>query len=526
MANQTTTETMFGYLLASRHSCLWVTTTEERRVERLLMSRALKQAYAVRYWDCATGVTAANGDKISMDMDLHPSGIFQAIRGRSARELWILRDLSPWLDDPSVLRGLKSLARDLKDETSLDKIAAIVVLDSNGTVPESLRGSVTVLDWPLPTREEASAIVDQIAAASKVELNGNRERILDAATGLPADDVADAIGLSIVRTKAETGEKGIKPGDVIEHKKRVIDREPSLTWYPPEELGLDAIGGLDLLKGWLRERSIAFSKEARAYGLPSPRGLLICGVPGTGKSLAAKAIATAWGGLPLLRLDLGALRGSLVGQSEAAIRRALKMAEAIAPCVVLVDEIEKSLAGSDSRGDGGVAADALGTLLTWLQDHSGSVFVVATANRVDMLPPELSRKGRFDEVFFVDLPTLSERAEILRASLAKHKQGGEHVDELTVSQRTEGFSGAEIAELVPSAMFRAFADGARPIQTADILAAIATTVPVSRSAAERIEYLRTWAKSRARPASSPEQTALATTTAHGGYGRVLDLGDA
>jgi SpoVK/Ycf46/Vps4 family AAA+-type ATPase len=232
--------------------------------------------------------------------------------------------------------------------------------------------------------------------------------------------------------------------------------------------------------------------------------------------LTAKAIAAAWA-MPLLRLDMGALRSKYVGESEQNIRKALQVAETVSPCVLWLDEIEKSLAGaSGPAGDGGVAADALGAVLSWMQERTGSVFVIATANDVRALPPELLRKGRFDELFFVDLPTTEERAAIVDATLRQFNRAGALVNEDTIARATAGFTGAELAALVPDALFTAFADGARDLTTADLLAAAANVVPLSKTAADKIDAVRAWAKGRARPASAPEATTATT-------GRALDL---
>jgi SpoVK/Ycf46/Vps4 family AAA+-type ATPase len=263
-------------------------------------------------------------------------------------------------------------------------------------------------------------------------------------------------------------------------------------------------------------RRAAFTPAARAYGLPAPKGALLVGVPGCGKSLTAKAIATALS-MPLLRLDFGALKGKFVGESEGNIRKALKVAESMAPCVVWIDEIEKALGGATGpQGDGGVSADALGNFLSWMQDRQGSVFVIATANDVSALPPELLRKGRFDDLFFVDLPTAVERKGVLSAALKAHGRDVSSIDLAAVSAVTADFTGAEIAALVPDSMFAAFADGARPITTADLVGAAKNTAPLARTAAEKITKLREWSKGRARPASIAD---VAPTTTS----RTLDL---
>lgn len=297
----------------------------------------------------------------------------------------------------------------------------------------------------------------------------------------------------------------------------MIAREKVLTWHDPDPRGLAAVGGLELLKGWLNARRAAFGPKARAFGLPAPKGCMLVGVPGCGKSLVAKAVAAAWQ-MPLLRLDMGALRSKYVGDSEANIRKALQVAEAVSPCVLWLDEIEKSLAGATGpQGDGGVAADALGAVLSWMQERAGAVFVIATANDVSSLPPELLRKGRFDELFFVDLPTAPERAAILRASLGQFNRSDAKVDiDGLAASALQGFTGAEISALIPDALFAAFADGERQIINQDILEAAMTVVPLSKTAAEKISTLRDWAKGRARPASAPE-------TVNASNARALDL---
>jgi SpoVK/Ycf46/Vps4 family AAA+-type ATPase len=340
--------------------------------------------------------------------------------------------------------------------------------------------------------------------------NGTRDAAIDAAVGLTAEEVANVYAKSLVTSRK------IDPAQVASEKKRVIAREKVLTWYDPDPRGLDAVGGLDELKAWLAKRKLGLSQKARSYGLPAPKGALLVGVPGCGKSLTAKAVAAAWK-LPLLRLDLGALRSKWIGESEGNIRKALAVAETVSPCILWLDEIEKALAGSTGQsGDSGVAADALGAVLSWMQERTGSVFVVATANDVSSLPPELLRKGRFDELFWVDLPTLNERVEIAAASVRAHNRDPESVDCGQIALVTEGFTGAEIAALIPDALFEAFADNERDLTTRDLTKAAETVVPLAKTAADKIEKLRSWASSRARPASTPE-----TSQAKGG--RAIDL---
>lgn len=505
-------------LLKARNTLLWITTPEEARVERAIIESAGKASFEVVFWDCAMGLSRLdeNGNEKVIDPDLaDPTAIIAHIREHNDRCVYVLRDMHKWLDGV-VLRGLRSLARYLQGE-KLEHARAIVVLTPSGEIPPELAGHTTVIDYPLPERAEVAEIFDDVISAlpegiAEAALAANsREAAIDAAIGLTAEEAANCFAKSLVTSRK------IDPAVVSGEKKRVIARERVLTWYDPDPRGLDAIGGLDLLKRWLTRRKGGLTQRAREFGLPSPRGCMIVGISGCGKSLTPKALAAAWN-YPLLRFDFGALRAKWVGESEANIRKALAVAEAVAPCVLWADEIEKALAGSSSAGDSGVAADALGTFLTWMQERTAPVFVVATANDVSALPPELLRKGRFDEMFFVDLPNAQERVEILRTALRQFGRDPDSIDCAAV--KTDGFAGAEIAALVPEALFEAFADDERALTTEDLQAAAELTVPLSKTAAEKIERLRSWAKERARPASSEEKEEV---TAGRKKGRKLDL---
>jgi hypothetical protein len=500
-------------LLRSRHTLLWLTTREEQRVERAVMGAAADAKMVTAFWDCATGVTI-NRDERRADLR-DPQQALAWLREQDGRIVLVMRDLHRWLD-PITTRSLRSSQREFASLPP-NVARAIVLLTPPTEVPPELAACATVVDYPLPERAEVAALLDEVVAALPDGLreaaapNGTRDAAIDAALGLTAEEAANCYAQSLVKARK------IDPREVAASKRRVVERERVLTWYEPDPRGLDAVGGLDVLKGWLRQRRAAFSPAARRYGLPAPRGCFLVGVPGCGKSLTAKAIASAWA-MPLLRLDMGALRSKFVGDSEQNIRRALQTAEAVAPCVLWLDEIEKSLAGATgAQGDGGVAADALGAVLSWMQERSGSVFVVATANDVRALPPELLRKGRFDELWFVDLPTTTERVAILAAALRGVGRVPEAFDLQRVAQATAGWTGAELAALLPDAMFAAFA-AEREVATDDLLAAAAATTPLSSTAKEKLAQLREWAQGRARCASLPENTKGAATSA-----RALDL---
>lgn len=494
-------------LLRARHTLLWITSREEVRVERALVDACKEAKYQVLFWDCATGLTDSAGNAVDRNIQ-DPSQMLRYARerrGDGARTVFVFRDLHKWLD-PVILRGVRSLARELQSAPP-NEARALVVLTPSGEVPPEL-ACATVIEYPLPDRAEVARILDDVLAALPEDIrsgavtDATRDLAIDAAVGLTAEEIANCYARSLVTSRK------IDPVLVSSEKRRVIARERVLTWHDPDPRGLDAVGGLDVLKTWLTARRSAFSPAARAFGLPSPKGAMLVGIPGCGKSLTAKAIAAAWQ-MPLLRLDMGALRSKYVGDSEANLRKALKVAEAVSPCILWIDEIEKALAGaSGPAGDGGVAADALGTVLSWMQEREGSVFVIATANDVRGLPPELLRKGRFDELFWIDLPTHAERAAIVVSALAQHGRSANAIDVQLAASFTDGFTGAEIAACVPDALFTAFADGARQLSTDDLKAAAATVVPLAKTASQRLNELREWAKGRARPASTPESTTV------------------
>jgi MoxR-like ATPase len=499
-------------LLRARTPLIWVVTREEARVERFLFEAAAKAKFLMRTWDVAQGCAEFNGDLNDEIGGVdEPNEVLKAIeqRARSGTErgVFVLRDLPGWLEGPigmSVLRRVRNLAKMLPT-TPQESAQALVVISPNGNVPPELAGHATVINWPLPDRTEIAALLDQLVELYDLKFeNGSRDAAIDAAVGLTGEEASSCYSKSLVQLKR------IDPVLVATEKKRVIAREGVLEWFDPLPGGLDAVGGLDGVKGWLTGRTLAYSPEARAYGLPAPKGVMLVGVPGCGKSLLAKAFSTGLG-VPLLRLDMGALKSKFVGESEGNFRKALRVVETVGRCVLWIDEIEKALAGAtQGAADGGVSSDALGTLLSWMQDRPGEAFVIATANKVEDLPPELLRKGRFDEIFFVDLPNESERRAVLTATLRKHGRAKVKFDVEKVAAACDGFTGSEIAEIVPDAMFAAFGDARREINSDDLINAAATVVPLSKTAAEKIAKLREWAKGRARPASVAKVTVLST----------------
>lgn len=493
-------------LFRARNPLLWVVTREEQRVEKYLFEAAAAAKYLPRCWDIAAGVTQMNGQPESaLDGTANdPDAALDAIRGRvGERGVWIMRDLPVWLTPPIgsvTLRRLRNLARELPSKSREDA-QAVVVISPSSEVPAELANHATVIEWPMPDRDEIAALLDATVDSLPEKfragaVNGSRDAVIDAAVGLSGEEAQACFARSLVESKT------VDPAVVAQEKRRVVGREGVLEWFDPLPGGLDAVGGLDNLKCWLTSRAAAYSPAARAYGLPAPKGALLVGVPGCGKSLTAKAIATAWG-VPLLRMDLGALKSKFVGESESNLRKALGVIEAIGRCVVWLDEIEKALDGATSgSADGGVSADALGAILSWMQDRQGEAFVIATANNAEKLPPELLRKGRFDEVWWVDLPNHLEREGITAAALRSHGRVKVDVDLSAVAAATNTFTGAEIAALIPDALFMAFADDAREITTDDLLMAAKVVVPLAKTADDKIKRLREFWVGRARPATN------------------------
>lgn len=498
-------------LLRARNTLLWIVTTEEVRVERAIIEAAAAASYDVRIQDCWAGVTDAKGSSVSPGQEgRDPQEALRTMFASEERQVWIFRDLHKWLSDPVTLRAVRNCAKGLQSAPR-NSARSMVVICPDSNVPPELAGHTVVLEWPRPDREEVGIILDDILKSlpeelrSKAAPNGTREAAIDAAVGLTAEEAASCYAKSLVQSKT------IDPLVVAAEKKRVVGK--LLEWHDPLPGGLDSVGGIEELKDWLKMMRSAYGPKARAKGINPPKGVLLVGIPGCGKSLTAKAVATAWG-FPLLRFDVGATKSKYVGESERNFREALRIAETVAPCVLWLDEVEKMLAGaSGPAGDGGVAADAMGTILSWMQDRAGAVFVIATANDIERLPPEFLRKGRFDEIFFVDLPNAVERRAIFEVTLKKEGVNVEVTDNLV--SMTDGFSGAEIAALVPEAKLRAFAED-RDAGVEDIAKGIARTVPQSKLAAEKIQKLRTWASGRARMASKAESKVASS-------GRSLDF---
>ena len=405
----------------------------------------------------------------------------------------ILRDFHRFLDDVSVSRKLRNLARALKSQPK-----NIVILSPQLTIPDDLSEIMTVLEFPLPNSLTIRGEIDRVLSALSQSLD---ERTLDelvqSCQGLTIDRIRRVLARSIaMHNKLQANDVEL----ILEEKRQTIRQTQILDFYPTTE-DITDIGGLDNLKDWLIRRGGSFSAKARQYGLPYPKGLMLVGIQGTGKSLSAKAIAHHWH-LPLLRLDVGRLFGGLVGESESRTRQMVQLAEALAPCVLWIDEIDKAFAGADGRGDSGTSSRVFGTFITWMAEKTSPVFVVATANNIQSLPPELLRKGRFDEIFFVGLPSRDERRSIFSVHLTRLRpQALQNYDLDRLAYETPDFSGAEIEQTLIEAMHIGFSQN-RDFTTDDILESASQMVPLARTAQEQIAALQAWAASgKARLAS-------------------------
>ena len=482
---------------ASGTRALWLQTTEERRAIHMFESIAAELGWPLHTWSASAGVDAT-GTPESL-----PLVLSRLLRTRGD-ELWLLLDGAEELRDSITRRSLRELA-----QRSGGPTAVLVGPASHRRIdiPE-----LVVERLPLPTREEILVhlrwVADELTASghagaahlASADVGTNLAHLL-AGLDMPAIDQVLAEGVATHGADSPALAKF-----VVQAKSRRLAQLELLQQV--EALPMAEVGGLEHLKGWLRRRTLALDPAARELAIPPPRGLLLVGVQGCGKSLVARACADALS-LPLFRLEPGRLFGGTVGESEANLRDMTTLADRLAPMVLWIDEVDKGLAGTEgSASDAGTSARVLGALLTWLQDREGTVFVVATANRIDGLPPELLRRGRLDEIFFLDLPSSAEREEILRVHLEVQPSrtlghvppiGSPWSEFAAVARTAEGFSGAELASALIEARIDAYAER-RPVDADDLRRALASSVPLSRSRAESVESLRRWATERARRA--------------------------
>jgi ATP-dependent 26S proteasome regulatory subunit len=486
-------------LIRARYPLIYIVSWEEKRVEDALRAISTNRGKRMFVWTVTQGLVAS--PTASDKQTRAPMAALDFIETSTDPAVFVLKDFNAFISDTEITRRLRDLTYSLKTSYK-----TVVILAPTLKLPPELEKEVTVVDYALPTIQDLDRLLENIIQSVRHNTQidtrlaqDEREHILEAALGLTANEAENVFARSLVEKRRFDVEV------ILTEKEQIIRKSGMLEYYHLDE-GMADVGGLDVLKEWMRKRTQAFGQRARDFGLPAPKGILLLGVQGCGKSLSAKAVASKWR-LPLLRLDVGKVFGGIVGQSEENMRRAIRMSESIAPTVLWLDELEKGFAGTQSSGisDGGTTARVFASFITWLQEKTAAVFVVATANRIEDLPPELLRKGRFDEIFFVDLPTEPERREIFEIHIRKRKRKPENFDLDMLAAASVGYSGAEIEQAIISALYDAF-DAGRDITTEDILNNVRSSIPLSRTMEEQIDALRDWATTRARNASTPPKS--------------------
>lgn len=497
-------------LIRARYPILYIVSSEETRVQSMIVEIAQRRQKKVIEWSYSTGLvpagTSIQSQKHRNAPTKDPLIALDQVIDQVEPAIFLFKDFHAFLtkNNFAIIRKLKEIALQLKNS-----FKTIILVSPHLEIPTELEKEITVLNFPLPDRADLGDLLDRIVEEVKqykqvlIDLDeAGRERLLQAALGLTLNEAENVFAKIIVQDSRLSGDD---VNEVFAEKQQIIRKSGLLEYYASHET-FSHVGGLNVLKDWLQKRAVAFTEEARAFGLPAPKGILMLGVQGCGKSLCAKAVSCQWQ-LPLLRFDMGRMFGSLVGSSEENVRRAIAVAESVAPAILWVDEIDKAFAGSQGSGitDSGTTARVFSTFLTWLSEKTVPVFVVATANDISHLPPELLRKGRLDEIFFVDLPLETERLEIFRIHLAKRGRDPELFNLPDLIEVSKDFSGAEIEQAIISALYDAFS-ARRELCLADIHETLQQSVPLAKTMSEQISHLRAWAKGRARNASNSSVT--------------------
>ena len=487
-------------LIKANISSLYIESYEWQRFQAKITKVAKNENKKLFYFNDVKGLSEFDFDeKKFKDEEESETDIIEVLDSLQENSIYVFEEVHPYLNDESMVNKFKFTIRELKRKKS-----NLIFFSTVLNIPKELEKELIILDMPLPSLGDLEKLYRNLAKgfgiSSTIDVG-----ILKSLLGLTIEEADNAISKAI----AQNGKLTEDEIDIlISQKEQIIKKSGHLEYFHPKDK-MSSIGGLDNLKDWLEIRKKAFSQNAKKYKLKSPKGIMLLGIPGTGKSLSAKAVSSSWK-MPLLRLDFGKIFGGIVGESESNIRETIKIAESLSPCILWIDEIEKGLSGMKGTGDSGTSARVFGTFLTWMQEKESEVFVVATANDISSLPPELLRKGRFDEIFFVDLPTIEERKEILKIHLKNVNQEINNLNIDKLAEHSKGFSGAELEEVVNEALFTIFDTNSstKPIlKTRDLLDTLEKIYPLSQTMDERIKSLRNWAKSRTKLASKyePEQ---------------------
>ncbi len=473
-------------LVRARYPLIYLLTHEEGRIERGLVKFGKTNNFRVFRWRSSEGLREVSGESKLIPSTLDLLDAFSALDQIKEPALFLFADLSESLCKPSITRAI----RDRIDSMGSAQ-QAILISSPSLNIPTELETEIIIIDVPLPSEAEISRLLLALIRRAGIKLDPTLQlRFVKAAEGLTEREIKRAL------SRVANGDGGFSEADlqsILESKEQTIRRTKFLELYTNPPSSSD-VGGLGNLKQWLFRRAKAYEPAATEYGLPQPKGLFLLGVQGCGKSLMAKAVSSIFQ-VPLLRLDIAAVfRGD--GRHQESLQETIKIAESISPAILWIDELEKAFGTTDTS-----SSRALGVLLTWLQEKTKPVYVVATANEVRNLPPELLRKGRFDEIFFVDLPDVHERLEILQIHLENRNIPDEELDLLQCAEETEKYSGAELEQVVVEAMFESFHDNARPMASRDLINAVRHTVPLAITMDEQLKELREWARPRTRPAS-------------------------
>ena len=472
-------------LLKARYPILYIVTTEEERVEYLLKYCAKKYLKRTYYsWDFIGGYQGNPNDTGFAERNpLEALELVEKLTPETA-SLFVLKDYDNFLKEFSIVRKLKNLSKILKTQPK-----NLIIVSSEFNIPDSLKDIITVVEFPLPTFEEILEELNRLTTSLEQNISKDEiESLTRACQGLSLERIRRVLS-KVIAKYGEISEKSTY--FILQEKKQIIQQTQLLDFCVTDKTVSD-LGGFENFKDWLKLRKTAFSQQAIDYGLPYPKGLLLVGVQGTGKSMSAKIIAHEWK-LPLLKLDFGRLFGSLIGQSEQRVRKMIEIVEAISPCILWVDEIDKAFASSQSNGDSGTTNRVLATFISWLSEKTSPVFVIATANNIDWIPTEILRKGRFDEIFFLDLPTFEERKAIFNVHLNRVRPKSEESFNLDLlGEISRNFSGAEIEQVIIESMRIGFNAG-REFNNEDVLVAANNLVPLAKTKSKEIEELKSWA---------------------------------
>jgi SpoVK/Ycf46/Vps4 family AAA+-type ATPase len=481
--------------LKARYPIIYINTVEEDRVEYVIRKNVKTNLNRSIYsWDFVDGYTNnPNNEGFAKRNPLQALELIERLNAETPA-LFLLKDFNRFLTDLSISRKLRNISRILKLQPK-----TIVIIGSDLTIPKELQDLITVVQFQLPLEAEIVQELNRLVSSLNIKVDSQLfENLTRACQGLSLERIRRVLS-KIIATYKTIDENSI--GVLLSEKKQIISQTEILEYSSVNEK-IDNLGGLDNLKDWLQKRKTAFSIQASNYGLPTPRGLLLVGIQGTGKSLAAKAISNEWQ-LPLLKLDVGRLFGGIVGESESRLRQMINVAETISPCILWIDEIDKAFSNVESKGDSGTSNRVLATFTSWLSEKTKSVFVIATANNIDLLPLEIIRKGRFDEIFFLDLPKKEEREEIFKIHLKEFRPNSwESFDYKLLAESSDSFSGAEIRQSIIEGMYHAFYEK-REFLTKDICRALQELIPLAHLESDQMIRLQNWASSgRIRSASS------------------------